>query len=66
QGIFSQGDRGLTEYFEQISRSRGPIISSWNTVMHALGDSPEEKVLNSRGIDEELPWSFIRRIRHDK
>jgi radical SAM superfamily enzyme YgiQ (UPF0313 family) len=60
QGALSIADRTGGLYLAEMSKSRGPLIASWENVLRELGDSPKAKVLGHRDHDP-LPWNFIIR-----
>ena len=61
QGIFSVGNRELTKHLAFVSRTRGPVISSWDEAVGVAGDSPVRLLMESRTTGAVLPWSFIER-----
>ena len=45
QGIFSVGDRDLTRHLIHVSKSRGPVLASWDEAVGIEGDGPVRYLL---------------------
>lgn len=68
QGLLSIADRTVTPHLVEFSKSRGPILSTWEEIVRSIPENPTLNVHETRNNSTILPWGFIKRpnIKADK